>query len=101
TLSNTGAATPGGYNLQITGIAPTSTHTTTVRLNLFNSIPGTLALLSPANGATLVPLQPALSWTAPTQSLSYTAQIATDAAFSNVVYSASVVTTSHPVASPL
>ena len=37
TVGNLGAATPGSYDIEITGMAPTSTHTTTVSLNLFNA----------------------------------------------------------------
>lgn len=34
TIGNTGAATPGDYNIDIVGMGPTSTHTITVQLNL-------------------------------------------------------------------
>jgi uncharacterized repeat protein (TIGR01451 family) len=101
TIGNTGAAAPGSYNIEIAGVAPTSTHTTTVQLDLYNSAPGALSLLSPANGATNLDLQPNLSWTAATQAISYVVEIATDATFSNVVYSATVAGTSHVVATPL
>ena len=37
TIANTGAATAGSYSIDIVGVAPTSTHTTTVGLNLYSS----------------------------------------------------------------
>lgn len=100
-VGNTSAAAPGSYNFQITGIAPTSTHTTAVRLDLFNNVPAALSLVGPANGATNVNVQPTLSWTAATQGLSYTVEIASDAVFSNIVYTATVAGISHTLATPL
>ncbi|MBK9054747.1 MAG: S8 family serine peptidase [Chloroflexi bacterium] len=55
TIGNTGAAAAGSYAIDIVGMAPTSTHTTTVQLNLFTSAPGAASLLTPVNGAPASP----------------------------------------------
>lgn len=101
TIGNTGAAAGGSYPITIVGTAPTSTHTTTVQLNLFTSPPGTTSLLTPANGATDVSLTPNLTWTAVANSTDYDVQIATDIAFTNIVYTATAVSNAHSVATPL
>lgn len=100
TIGNTGAASPGGYALEITGIAPTSTHTTTVQLNLFSGVPGVTSLLTPANGATNVPVSPTFSWS-DAGAASYLLEVATDVGFSNVVYTATVNGTSHTAGAAL
>ncbi len=101
TLGNTGNAAAGGYPLEIVGQAASLVHTATVTLNLFSGPPASTSLLSPADGATNQPLAPAFSWAAASQGYSYTLQIASDAAFSNVVYSTQVSGTSHTLASNL
>jgi hypothetical protein len=88
TIGNTGAATAGNYNLNVVGVAATSTHTTTIGLNLFTAMPGAPTLVGPANGATGVSVQPTFTWTASSQALSYTLEIATDAGFTNIVHTA-------------
>ncbi|MCI0399281.1 MAG: hypothetical protein L0322_30705, partial [Chloroflexi bacterium] len=40
-VNNTGAATAGSYLIDVVGTAPTSTHTTTVGLDLYTANPGT------------------------------------------------------------
>ena len=102
TIGNTGAASMGDYEIDIVGIAPTSTHTSTVTLGLFDAIPGTPTLVSPGNGATDVDLKPTYTWTAVSQSSEYTLEVATDAGFANIVYSVSGLSgTSHAQTPPL
>lgn len=95
TIGNTGAAAAGSYALEITGEALTSTHSTTVNLNVFTQIPGVPTLTQPANGATNVVLQPTLTWSTPSQGQSYTVEIATDSAFADIVESATVTGNSY------
>ncbi len=95
TIGNTGAAAAGSYALEITGEAPTSTHSVMVNLNVFTQAPGTPALTQPANGATNVALQPTLTWDAPSQGQSYTVEIATDVGFTDIVESATVTGNSY------
>jgi hypothetical protein len=95
TIGNTGAADPGSYALEITGMAPTSTHSAAVNLSVFTEAPGTPTLVSPSNGATNVALQPTLTWDTATQGESYTVEVATDSAFTNIVESATVTGNSY------
>ncbi len=94
-LTNVGAGSPGSYPLTITGLSPTSTHTTTVSLNLYDGVPGTTTLISPANGATGVSPVPTFTWVAAANAIGYDLAVATDPGFSNVIYTASVAGTSH------
>ncbi|HEX8682976.1 MAG TPA: S8 family serine peptidase, partial [Ardenticatenaceae bacterium] len=98
-VTSGGLAVAGRYNLDVVGVAPTRTHTVTLGLDLFTASPGQPALVSPANGATEQSTMPTFSWTAASQAASYTVEIATDAAFTEVVVSASGVmsTTFTPV----
>jgi hypothetical protein len=89
----TAAASPGSYNFDLVGTAPTSTHTTTVGLNLYDAIPAAPTLLTPADGATNVPQAPSFTWSG--AAASYTIEIATDAAFTNIVDSTIVSTPSY------
>ncbi|MEI2693056.1 MAG: hypothetical protein V9H69_26390 [Anaerolineae bacterium] len=88
TIGNTGAAAPGSYSIEVMGVAVTSTHTTTVGLNVFTAAPAGPTLLTPANGALNVPAAPTFTWNAVAQAASYSIQVATDAGFSNIVASA-------------
>jgi hypothetical protein len=97
TIGNTSGASPGNYNITITGLAVTRSHTTTVGLTLLGGIPGAVNLTSPPNGATEQSLQPTLSWAAASQAQSYLLQVATDAAFTNIVYTATTTSISHTV----
>jgi hypothetical protein len=101
TIGNTGAASAGSYEIDIVGVATTRTHTTTVDLDLFTATPGTVNLTTPADGATDLPVTPDFSWTAASQGHEYTLEIAEDMAFTNIIYSAVLATTSHTVETPL
>jgi subtilisin family serine protease/subtilisin-like proprotein convertase family protein len=95
TISNTGAAAFGGYSLDVIGVAPTSTHTVTVDLDIYTSIPGAPILLSPQNNAANVTLAPTFEWSAIPQADSYSLEVASDVDFSSIVYTATVQGTSH------
>ncbi|MCP4537182.1 MAG: hypothetical protein GY832_08535 [Chloroflexi bacterium] len=101
TISNTGAATAGNYTIDIVGIAPTSTHTSTVQLNVYDSTPGTTTLTTPDNGTTSVSVTPTFSWTTATQGGNYDLEVATDTLFNVVVYSATIAGTNHTPTSTL
>lgn len=92
TLSGSGAASAGNYSIDVVGMAPTSTQTTTVDLNLFDAA-ATVSLVAPADGAIDQPLSPSFSWTG--TGTSYTIDIATDMAFTNIVETATVMGTSY------
>ena len=62
TVGNTGGATAGNYVIDVVGIAPTRTHTVTVRLNLFTVVPDMPVLITPADGAVDQPFTPLFDW---------------------------------------
>jgi hypothetical protein len=62
TISNTGAATPGQYWMQITGTAGELEQSTPAGLYISTDIPPGVTLTSPPDGATNVALLPELSW---------------------------------------
>lgn len=101
TVGNMGAAAAGDYTIQITGDSTTSTHSVDVSLSVYTAGPGSTTLLLPADGATNVSLVPNLSWTAATQGDAYDVEVATDMAFTNIVYSAVADDTNHTLTSPL
>jgi hypothetical protein len=103
TVTNTGAATAGSYTITVTGTSAPSAivHDTDVALNLFDGVPGSVTLTTPADGATNQSLTPTLMWTAATEGTSYDVEVATDAGFTNIVYTATVSGTSHTVGSAL
>jgi hypothetical protein len=85
----------------VDGTGTTGTKSRLVNLDLSTATPPAATLLAPANGATDEPLTPALEWTAAAQSSSYDIEVATDAGFTNVVYSAADADTSHAVVTAL
>ncbi|MCI0396640.1 MAG: hypothetical protein L0332_00410 [Chloroflexi bacterium] len=100
TIGNTGAAATGSYALDITGVATTATHTTTVQLDVAD-VPGAITLISPPDGSTQ-PTTPTFTWQADPQADSYTLQVATDAGFSNLVIDESGINaTNYMPATPL
>jgi uncharacterized repeat protein (TIGR01451 family) len=101
TVSTTALAPAGNYTLNITATGITRTHTQTTFLHLFNTPPTTPTLLSPTNGQTISTLLPTLSWSPAAQSATYLLEIATDAAFSTLVYSTTTATASHQVTATL
>ncbi len=93
TISDTAVATPGSYLIDVVGTTASLSHTSTVTLVLDAGAPLSPTLISPANNATGVPTSPTFTWQPAANAASYEIQIATDAAFSNIVDSASGLTT--------
>ena len=101
TIGNTANAAPGATTFQIVGNNGTFNHQTSAQVGISTVIPAAPVLNSPANGATNVPVVPTLTWNAPAQAFSYMVEIATDSAFTNIVYAANSNTNSHTVGSTL
>lgn len=95
TIDDTNLAAAGSYNIAVVGIAPTSTHTVTVGLDLFTAVPTAPLLTAPANGSNGVSTLPTFTWNAASQASSYLLEVATDAGFTNVVYTTTVNSASH------
>ena len=94
TLSNTGAVTPGTYNIIVTGTGSTGVKNDTVQLTILNGNISNVTLSSPANGATNVAVSPVFSWTGGAGATTYQLDIATNANFSNIVYTSNTITSS-------
>ncbi len=91
TIGNTGSVAPGSYVVTVSGAATASPgHTLDLDLNVFSAVPGVPALVLPTNGALNQAVRPDFQWTAAAQGSAYTLQVATDAGFSNVVYTTTV-----------
>lgn len=101
TLGNTAAATAGSYALNVVGMTATQTHTSTMTLAVSSGLPGNVNLNTPPHAAANVALAPTFNWSAATQGVSYTLEVATNSGFSHVVYQASVSGLSHNVAATL
>jgi hypothetical protein len=101
TIGDTDAGAVGSYSIDVTGTAGPVIKTQTVDLNLFDLVPAGPTLLTPADGAIDAPFKPTFSWTAVAQADSYLLEVATDAGFANIVYTASETGTSHTAAVPL
>jgi hypothetical protein len=93
TVSDTGAAAPGSYSIQVEGTSSPGSivHDTTVGLSIFDGLPTAPNLIAPVDGATNQPRRPTFEWGA-VAATSYTIEIATDAAFGTIVDSASGLT---------
>ncbi len=64
-----------------------------LKLGVSSNVPAQPTLLTPANGASGVKVVQNLTWSATTGALHYKVEIATDAAFTNIIASATVDTT--------
>ncbi len=102
TIGNTAAAPLGNYMVEITGVASTSTITTSLALSLFDAIPGWVSLSDPVNFATGQPVQPTFSWVPSSQAAGYDLEIASDSQFNTLVYSTvGLPGSSHTPSTPL
>ncbi len=101
TISNLAAASAGSYSVDVTGTAGAEIKTRSVGLDLYTANPDAFVLTAPANASTNVALSPTLSWAAATQASGYQIQIATDAGFSNIVYTGTSATNSLVVGTAL
>ncbi|GJM23954.1 MAG: hypothetical protein DHS20C16_03690 [Phycisphaerae bacterium] len=103
TVTNMGAAAAGSYTINVTGtdaITP-EVKNINVQLGVTTAVPTVATLTSPANGAINTAIAPTLEWSAAVQGDEYEVEVATDAGFSNVVYSNTTTDTSDAVGSPL
>lgn len=89
TVSGLTAAMAGTYTVTITGTSATVTKSTDVTLNILEPSPAAAVLATPANAATGINAPATLTWNAVTgPNMLYDIEIATDAAFANIVSSA-------------
>lgn len=94
TVTGLTSAMVGSYSVAAVGTASTVTKTNTLTLNVLSPSPNQTTLSSPADLATGVTTSANLSWAAVSgPGITYQVQIATDAAFTNIVDNASGLTT--------
>lgn len=94
-VSTTGVAA-GSYPISINGVsAGPINRTAEVGLVVQVAPPAAATLTTPANGATNVAPNVAFTWSAVPNTIDYTVQIATDAAFNTIVRTATVTGTSY------
>lgn len=102
TIGNTAGVAAGTYDMTVNAsYAPSQIATLPLSLQVYSAAPGAPTLTAPANAAVDVPVSPTLTWSAATQGDEYVLEIATDAAFANIVYTRTVTGTTHAVATPL
>ncbi|HJT99340.1 MAG TPA: hypothetical protein VJ696_13565 [Rhodanobacteraceae bacterium] len=118
TLTNATGLPSGEYSMSVDAVSGAVTHSFPIELGLSATAPGAPELMAPADAAAEVFVYPTLTWgeggndsifadgfdggpTAPAGTsggaLSYTVEVATDAAFTDIVASATVTTTSWTV----
>ena len=103
TISDTGGVDAGNYPLIITGVGDDpahKTHQATAFLNV-SAAPPIVTLKQPVNIAAGLPLKPTFRWGASNQASAYHLQIATDAAFTDIVYTYEGVVANHTLTSSL
>jgi hypothetical protein len=99
-LSVDDTATPGPTSLILRASADGIEHDLELDVDVATALATAPSLTAPADGATNIPTQPTFSWQASAQASSYLIEIATDAAFANIILSETVTTTTfQPTAS--
>jgi choice-of-anchor B domain-containing protein len=98
----TAGAPAGDHPFTVTGTDGTLTHNVTMTLRVAAASPGVPALSTPAAGAGNQPLRPTFTWSAVPSAVTYSLQVATDAAFANVVAAVTgIVGTTHTLTADL
>jgi len=116
TLVGAAAAASGSYTIQVNGSNGSLTRSVALQFDLSSSAPGAPQLTAPANSTTGTNVYPTLTWNGAANdrifgdgfdgvalplsagdALSYTVEVATDAAFSHIVATTTVTTTTWTV----
>jgi hypothetical protein len=102
TIGNTGAAAAGTYNILIEGAAAGPINRSkSVDLTVQTAPPAASTLTIPADNATAVPANVTFTWDAVPNTIDYTLQVATDAAFTNIVRTTTTTATTWTVSPTL
>ncbi|MFT3795132.1 reprolysin-like metallopeptidase [Flavobacterium sp.] len=96
-VANTAGATPGHYEMTVTGTAGSEVKTLTLYYDLYAETFPVSVLTAPADGAITQPTTLTLAWDANPNAASYEVQIATDAAFTTGLMTETVDTNSYEV----
>jgi hypothetical protein len=101
TLGSLDEAGTGSFQFDLLGSGGGFDDSVAITVSLNDAAPGQAAVTAPVDGALGVSTTPTVSWDAASQGFDYTLEIATDEAFTNVVYTAGMQDTSHEVADVL
>lgn len=91
----------GTFTFTVEGESGDFDDSATISITLFDDAPGIAEILAPTDGSVGVGSTPTIEWSQAGQAAEYALEIATDDAFSSVVYSATVGSTTHQVADAL
>lgn len=100
-VANIAPGTTGQFTIEVLGTAPGVERSVSVELHVADGVPPAVTLLAPSDGATEVSREPTLFWMEAAQALEYEVEIARDADFTDIVYSALESGTTHTVANEL
>ncbi|NUM43820.1 MAG: choice-of-anchor B family protein [Anaerolineales bacterium] len=98
TVASTSAGT---YPFNLLAEDANNAISTPLSLDVFDAAPGTPTLLTPASGAESVPFVPTFTWETVAGAGAYRLEVATDATFTNLVYTAEMTTTTHTITAAL
>lgn len=101
TLGNLDQAGVGSFQFSVEGSGGGIDRSVPIDVVLSDAVPGDATLTNPADGALGVSSTPTIEWSASTQAAAYEVEIAEDAGFTGVVYSATERGTSHEVETAL
>lgn len=85
TISNLQSVPAGDYQIGLQGVRGSETEVKYVNLKIYNTTFANVAIVSPANAASGMTTTVNLDWNAVGNTESYRVQVATDAAFSNLI----------------
>lgn len=95
TISNLSASVEGPYNINVNGVATSSTYSRLVELNLYSDEINPVTLLTPINNGNNIPKEAILTWSENLNAQEYFIEIATDAAFNSIVETATLKETTY------
>ncbi len=93
TLTLSGNVSPGIYVFDVLGNSTSGQKTLSLELEVYESVPGTVVLNTPVNGAEDVSPTETLTWQTAGSGAIYTLEVATDPSFSNIITTATNLTT--------
>lgn len=93
TITNLTFASPGTYNMQVSGSGLPGTHTVDITLTV-GLASGTPGLSSPSNGGSDITIVPVFIWGAASNATSYLFELSTSSSFSTLVSSVNTASTS-------
>ncbi len=93
TLTLSGNVSPGTYTFDVLGNSTSGQKTLLLELEIYESVPATVVLTTPVNGAEDVNVAESLTWQTAGAGSIYTLELATDSGFNNIITTATNLTT--------